>query len=241
MACTTKGLLGSTPGTASTAHVSPPVSATFILLTTGAASIQPWATQPASARSTHAVAEAGLIDRALEIGDARTRSIAARAARDLLESLPLEDVIAATNSPQAAVRAHAAHVLGDRRGPAAVPSLVLALTDSITHVRNRAAWALAEIAHGDAVPALIRTAAGDVSIAVRRHAIRALGETGDRTATPHLIAWLQNDHAGIRAQSADALGDMRDPAAVPHLEAILDDPDPGVRRNASTALRRIHP
>lgn len=55
----------------------------------------------------------------------------------------------------------------------------------------------------------------------RASAARALGLTQDKTATPHLIAALDDDSPEVRRAVIEALAEMRDPSAVEPLTALL--------------------
>lgn len=54
----------------------------------------------------------------------------------------------------------------------------------------------------------------------RAAAARTLGLLGDRSATPHLTAALEDPAADVRRTSVEALAELRDPAAIGALEAL---------------------
>ncbi|HYG08519.1 MAG TPA: HEAT repeat domain-containing protein, partial [Pyrinomonadaceae bacterium] len=54
----------------------------------------------------------------------------------------------------------------------------------------------------------------------RAAAARTLGILGDRSATPHLTAALEDPSADVRRTSVEALAELRDPSAVDALEAL---------------------
>ncbi|MCA1567217.1 MAG: HEAT repeat domain-containing protein [Acidobacteria bacterium] len=54
----------------------------------------------------------------------------------------------------------------------------------------------------------------------RASAARTLGILGDRSATPHLTAALEDPSADVRRTTVEALAELRDPAAVNALEAL---------------------
>ena len=59
------------------------------------------------------------------------------------------------------------------------------------------------------------------SVHLRRTAAWELGSLGDRRATPHLIACLQDPDWECRHYTVMALGRLADPATVPVLEGLL--------------------
>lgn len=58
--------------------------------------------------------------------------------------------------------------------------------------------------------------------AERAAAARSLALLGDRTATPHLIAALEDNNLDVRRAAVEALGSLRDPVAVEPLDALLE-------------------
>ena len=58
--------------------------------------------------------------------------------------------------------------------------------------------------------------------AERAAAARSLALLGDRVATPHLIAALEDQNLDVRRAAVEALGSLRDPAAVEPLEILLE-------------------
>ena len=94
----------------------------------------------------------------------------------------------------------------------------------------------------------------DDDLEVAAEAAQALGQQGDTSAVPALIAALAmatadapDDDPNTDAELVDfrqdvvrALGTLRDPQAIPALEdAATHDPDRGVRLEAEAALRYI--
>ena len=62
---------------------------------------------------------------------------------------------------------------------------------------------------------------GEKSVHLRRTAAWELGSLGDRRATPHLVACLQDADWECRHYSVMALGRLADPETVPVLEGLL--------------------
>jgi hypothetical protein len=67
---------------------------------------------------------------------------------------------------------------------------------------------------------------------VRHYLALSLGHLGDSTATPVLIAALEDRDATTRLYASWALGNLGDPRAVEPLLLAFDDDDPGVRKMA---------
>jgi HEAT repeat protein len=61
------------------------------------------------------------------------------------------------------------------------------------------------------------------SVHMRRTAAWELGSLGDRRATPHLIASLQDPDWECRHYTVMALGRLADPETIPVLEGLLTD------------------
>jgi cyclophilin family peptidyl-prolyl cis-trans isomerase len=90
-------------------------------------------------------------------------------------------------------------------------------------LRRRAAWVMANLRRGEAVPILAPLLAGDTSVAAM--AAFALGQIGDTSAVAHLVP--HASRAGIESrptvvgEAAAALGKLRHPAAKDALQALL--------------------
>lgn len=78
---------------------------------------------------------------------------------------------------------------------------------------------------------------GDFRARVR--AALALGNSNDRSITPHLVAALSDASPAVRAAACTSLGRLGDPAAAEPLRARLRDDSSVVRAEAQRALRRI--
>lgn len=73
----------------------------------------------------------------------------------------------------------------------------------------------------------------------RVRAALALGNSNDRSATPHLVRALHDSSPAVRAAAATSLGRIGDPSAVAALAAASQDREPVVRHEAERAIRRI--
>jgi len=70
-------------------------------------------------------------------------------------------------------------------------------------------------------------------------AAAALGQIGDVTTVPALVAALEHEHEGVRRTAAQALGRICDTSAVPGLLLALQDRDEWVRATSAEALGKI--
>jgi HEAT repeat protein len=108
--------------------------------------------------------------------------------------------------------------------------------------RWQAAFELSKIINMDSekkrmeglVPEMIETfeEAVDDDPRVRHYLALSLGHLGDRSATPILIAALDDPDSTTRLYSSWALGNLGDPSAVEPLLEKFGDDDPGVRKMA---------
>ena len=108
--------------------------------------------------------------------------------------------------------------------------------------RWQAAFELSKIINMDSekrrmeglVPEMIAAFEGalDDDPRVRHYLALCLGHLGDRTASPTLIAALEDNDATTRLYAAWALGNLGDPRGVEPLLEKFDDVDPGVRKMA---------
>ena len=139
------------------------------------------------------------------------------------------------------MRKTAAKALGQIKDVVVVPTLIKALHDQPSDVRQTVAEVLEQI--GDtAVPTLIKALHNQHSD-VRQAAAGTLGQIGDTAAVPALIKILDDQQSDIRVRqaAAEALGQIGDSAAVPVLIKILDDQqlDIRIRRATAEALGQI--
>ncbi len=109
-------------------------------------------------------------------------------------------------------------------------------TDSDSAVRRECAETLGRISSADRTP--LRSALQDPDPEVREAAANALGELGDRTAVPELVALVgnTNEDALVREAAVAALGAIGDTRALPILLENVATAPPQVRRRCVVAL-----
>lgn len=145
-------------------------------------------------------------------------------------------------SPRPAVRAQAAHALGDVTAPAerarAVTALIQTLDDQRPEVRTEAALALGELGSEDAATALVARI-GDAAPVVRQAAIIALGRLGLASSFDALASALTSGPPDVRFQAATSLAEIDAERAAGPLLAALEDSDAEVVGAAAVALGAI--
>jgi beta-lactamase regulating signal transducer with metallopeptidase domain len=113
--------------------------------------------------------------------------------------------------------------------------------DTDAHVREMAAWALADYDHSAAVSSALGGALQhDRSEDVRATAAWALGNGGSSAAADALVAALSDSSLRVREHAAWALGNIDLRQAPTALIAMLRDPDEQSRNSAAWALYQIH-
>lgn len=124
-------------------------------------------------------------------------------------------------------------------GPPTVPTLIEAVKDPSSIVREMAIEVLGEIGDPEAVPAIL-AAMDDTNESIREEAIRSLGAIGDRRAVPALLKALDDPNWRLRELAVQSLGLIGDSQAAPALlAAAREDPNPPVQWEALAALGRI--
>lgn len=156
------------------------------------------------------------------------RPIPAGAAADALEGLGtgISDALRdALHDPSPTARTVAAHLSGAGAFTRSTPRLrELLADDPEPTVREAAADALAHLGRTEDVEALARHAAANQPMSLRRACVRALGELGEPSAAPHLLALVDDTDARLAELAAsallclgpvgrEALGDREGPAA----------------------------
>ena len=139
--------------------------------------------------------------------------------------------------PDPRVRAEAAEALG-RRGDAAVPALMAALSDGDAVVIEAVATALGETGSEQAVPWLIEAAEGHGDRLVREAAVAALGAIGDGRAVATLLSLVASAPPQVRRRSVVALTVFDGPEVEAAIRAARDDRNPMVREAAEMVVGR---
>lgn len=109
------------------------------------------------------------------------------------------------NHPVLETRIRTAWVLGNRRGPRAVPALAEVLAtaeDRDFELKKAAVTALGRIGDGSAIPALLN-AARSGALPVRAEAVSVLGEIGDSTIAEQLTTIAREDTNEVVRRGAE--------------------------------------
>ncbi|MFH0965164.1 MAG: HEAT repeat domain-containing protein [Planctomycetota bacterium] len=143
----------------------------------------------------------------------------------------------------ARVRAAAAEALGKSADKQAIASLLQALRDGDSGVRDRAVDALVALSASEAAPAMVDMLGKEDCRENRETLARALGELGDPSAAQELgkllVGGERDENVRVRWVAADSLGKLKDPGSARVLEAALGDSDGRVREAALIALERL--
>ncbi|MDQ3747146.1 MAG: HEAT repeat domain-containing protein, partial [Acidobacteriota bacterium] len=188
----------------------------------GAASVE------AAPGVAHEVVEAGEKFEPKPLAEAAAGSIAVAGSEALAEDASAKGIAPAAPPEQERVEAETRRLLeGETYDRAIVGTtdalgrqlvaaeLLSALSGRNAERRERARAAFAEHGYFDELARDLHMAEAP---AERAAAARFLAITGDRAATPHLIAALEDESAEVRRASVEALGALRDPSAVKPLE-----------------------
>lgn len=140
------------------------------------------------------------------------------------------------SSPDPAVAADVAQILGRRRNVRSVPTLIALLTHVDDNVAVAATEALGRVGGRAAVDALVAAVERDYFFRTYP-AIDVLGRSGDPRAVPPLARLLQSSQYVLEA--ARALGRTADKNAVAPLSELLASPIDGNVRVAAVALAEL--
>jgi len=125
---------------------------------------------------------------------------------------------------------------GIRQDAAALEVVARSVSDRDPAVRRISMQILAEVADGEASPALHQGLRDD-DAAVRAAALRGWARIGDESAFAEASGLMGDSDAEVRLAAVEALLASGSPErAATHLSGLLADPDPRVRARASAAL-----
>ncbi len=175
----------------------------------------------------------GPLNRAIEDSDITVRENAASALHHLLGDTAVPFLLRARGSTDQVFRQASIHVLDELEVPVDL-LLHYVVTDRDPIVRNNAMDVLTERGSASIAPLLDILGNGDFP--QRAAAAFILGEIGQRTSVPALIAALGSTNPEVRFQTAVALGRLGDEAAVSPLIALLEDSNTDVCAAAVEAL-----
>ena len=138
-----------------------------------------------------------------------------------------------------AVRAHAAHALGDIGSASSVRALSQALRDPAPRVQYAAVEAIENLHDIETAPAELIAATRSSDAKLQRLAAMALAEIHDPQTLDALLALVTHADREVRLHIAEALGEIGSAKASAGLMTLLRDSDPEVRRAAAEALGEI--
>ncbi|MCX5772310.1 MAG: HEAT repeat domain-containing protein [Candidatus Hydrogenedentes bacterium] len=184
--------------------------------------------------------------------------LAKRDWKQLVQKVPaaVETLIACLKDDKRWVRQSAAEALGVLGDERALEPLAVLQKDDYDDVREAVSEALGRLRHAENVvklgPSLIESSIAILRDQARNNNQRLYPEGGrpyneiserlwrlGEAALAPLIAWLKDEHLGVRATAAEALGKMGDTRAVEALITCLKDESEWVREAAAEALGRL--
>ena len=169
--------------------------------------------------------------------DETIRERAVAAMRKISVAEVQEKLLELLDDPSALVRARAVDGVGaaKQKNSECIDRLIAMLKkDEHPEVRRALLTALGLNKVRKAVPLIETLIHGDLE--VQADAIRALGEIGDVSALPALLAMLKDNRAMVRYHASQALSKLGHKNALKPLEALLSDEDSLVRHGAAKAL-----
>jgi len=149
----------------------------------------------------------------------------------------VEPLISALKDNNPEVRSSAVSALGTIRSKLSVEPVINLLSDTENKVVEEAVIALGRIKDERGVEPLVSVAENSNDLHVRKAALKALGDMGDKRGTDILIMLLGNDY--LRNSAASALGDMGDERTVEPLLLLLNHNDEETRKLAAEALGKL--
>lgn len=150
-------------------------------------------------------------------------------------TLVLTEALAATDVDD---RRRAVKALGSLSGPVVRGTLVQALYDSDSQVRQAAVNQLGRMGDRAAIQPLTARWADEQDADTGRAILDALVELSPKAAVPILIDALSSEHAELKRPAADLLVEVGEPAVVPLIEALNSRPDQIDLNSALRVLER---
>jgi len=148
-------------------------------------------------------------------------------------------VLAALESPDPAVRASAARIIGLSGDAQAAPALLARLEDADLRAGDAIAEALGRLAAPETLPTLFEGLSHDDEV-VRARAAYALGLMRTESAVPQLAEMLLKDGSMVRKRAADSLASIGTPAAIEALIVPLSQQElTPARHSAMQGLERV--
>jgi|GEM_PF-520648 len=170
--------------------------------------------------------------------DENTRLKAVSAFRRFRSASAVNPLLQLLNDTNVAIRQRAVDALGEMGNLSALERLIVTLkTDAAVEVRMAAAKALGLLRSPKALPALEE--ALDDELTVRCRCIAALGDIGDASTLPALLAMLRDSTPEVRYHASQALAEVGHQNSRKPLEDLLSDENLMVRRGAAKALVKL--
>lgn len=170
--------------------------------------------------------------------DETTRLKAVSAFRRFRSAEAVNPLLMLLDDSNVAIRQRAVDALGEMENLAALDRLIVTLrTDTAVEVRMAAAKALGLLRSPKALPALEE--ALDDELTVQCRCIAALGDIGDASSLPALLAMLKDPTPEVRYHASQSLAEIGHQNSRKPLEELLADDNLMVRRGAAKALVKL--
>lgn len=178
------------------------------------------------------------LTRLFEDADENVRLKAVSAFRRFKSNAATQPLLGLLSDSNFTIRQRAVDALGEIGNPIALDPLIAILrTDGAVEVRMAAAKALGLLRSAKALPVLEE--ALDDELTVRCRAIAALGDIGDASSLPALLAMLRDVTPEVRYHASQSLAEIGHQNSRKSLEELLGDENSMVRRGAAKALIKL--
>lgn len=180
------------------------------------------------------------LERAVTATDVRVRLAAVQALGRIEDASALGTLEQALRRDASeAVRAHAAHAIGDIGQSRSLTPLAAAIADVSPRVRYAAVEALENLDDVRTAPPQLMQAAQSSDMHLRKLALMTLAGWHDPASIETLLANIGSPDREVRVKIAEALGEIGSPKASAGLLRLIKDADAEVRRAAAEALGEI--
>lgn len=149
------------------------------------------------------------------------------------------DLVSLFNKSNADLKLNVITILGETGGNVAAKLLINALKSKEWRIRIRAVRCLAKMKSHKSVDPLINEVLCDKDPQVKKSALDALLEIGDKKAAPHVLALLKDDDLLIRQKAVDCINQLGNSEIIPQVLELMRDNDVNIRRCAVEIITKM--